>query len=131
MHARPGLVLGLAPGGSTRGAAYRIDPVNWVDIHSYPREREQPTETYIETRTVVRLADGQRVSVLAYVSDLHHLQWAGDLVLEAQARLIAGATGMSGRNIDYLRDLVAHLRAEGVRDHGMEALLEQVEALEP
>ena len=43
---------------------------------------------------------------------------------------IAGAEGLSGRNVDYLRDLVAHLAAEGVRDRGMARLLEMVEGLE-
>ena len=42
--------------------------------------------------------------------------------------LIAGAAGLSGRNVDYLRDLVAHLREMGVRDASMERLLEMVEA---
>jgi cation transport protein ChaC len=50
--------------------------------------------------------------------------------LEAQARLIAGARGLSGANIDYLRDLVAHLRAEGLRDAAMARLLQLVSALE-
>jgi cation transport regulator ChaC len=35
-----------------------------------------------------------------------------------------------GRNTDYLRDLVEHLRALGVRDPTMEALLLRVETLE-
>ena len=130
-HQRPGLVLGLAPGGSARGTAYRIDPAKWPETYAYLREREQPTETYVETRALVRLADGRRAPVLAFVSDRAHAQWAGDLSLESQARLIAGARGLSGRNIDYLRDLVEHLRAEGVRDRGMEALLARVEELEP
>jgi cation transport protein ChaC len=42
--------------------------------------------------------------------------------------MIAGATGLSGRNVDYLRDLVEHLQAEGIRDRSMEALLGLVEA---
>jgi cation transport regulator ChaC len=46
-----------------------------------------------------------------------HPQWAGALSLERQAELIAGASGLSGRNVDYLRDLV-ELRAEGVKEHG-------------
>ena len=46
------------------------------------------------------------------------------------ARMIAGAEGMSGRNIDYLRDMVLHLREDGVHDHGLERLLKQVEELE-
>jgi cation transport protein ChaC len=44
--------------------------------------------------------------------------------------MIAGAEGMSGRNIDYLRDMVLHLREDGVHDHGLERLLKQVEELE-
>ena len=127
---RPGLVLGLAPGGSVRGTAYCIAPSQWAEAYAYLREREQPTETYVETRAMARLPGGRGVSVLTFVSDRAHPQWAGDLSLEQQAQLIAGAKGLSGRNIDYLRDLVEHLRAEGVRDHGMEALLARVEELE-
>jgi cation transport protein ChaC len=100
-YARPGLVLGLAPGGAVRGAAYRIAPAAWDAVYAYLRER-----------------------------DVKHPQWAGALSLEAQARLIAGAAGLSGRNIDYLRDLVMHLHEEGVADSTMERLLRRVEALE-
>ena len=65
-----------------------------------------------------------------FLSDFNHIQWAGDLDLEAQAQLIAGAEGLSGRNVDYLRDLVMHLHEEGLRDRTMEHLLVRVEALE-
>lgn len=129
-HERPGLVLGLAPGGSVRGVAYRVAADRWSETYAYLREREQPTETYIESAATVRLAGGGAAGVLIFLSDTGHPQWAGNLTPGDQARLIAGASGLSGRNIDYLRDLVEHLRAEGVRDHGMEALLAQVEALE-
>jgi cation transport protein ChaC len=127
-YERPGLVLGLAPGGSVRGMAYRIAPEAWADVYAYLLEREQPTETYVEARRVVRLADGRRVEALVFLSDIHHPQWAGALSLERQAELIAGASGLSGRNVDYLRDLVEHLAQEGVRDRGMQALLDRVEA---
>lgn len=130
-YERPGLVLGLAPGGATRGAAYRIAPADWAEVHAYLLEREQPTETYIEARRFVRLASGRRVECLVFLSDVRHPQWAGALSLARQAELIAGATGLSGRNIDYLRDLVEHLATEGVRDRSMIALLGLVEALQP
>ena len=127
---RPGLVLGLARGGRVRGAAYRVADAEWDRVYAYLREREQPTETYVEAHAVVQLVDGRREQALVFLSDRSHPQWAGQLDLEAQARLIAGARGLSGLNIDYLRDLVAHLREDGARDSGMERLLARVEALE-
>src|SRR3954462_6039989 len=54
-YERPGLVLGLAPGGSTRGIAYRISAADWDWTYAYLLEREQPTETYIEAWRPVRL----------------------------------------------------------------------------
>ena len=134
-YERPGLVLGLAPGGATRGCAYRVAADKWPETYAYLLEREQPTETYIEAWAPVRLHNptgggGEAVKTLVFLSDVHHPQWAGDLSLEAQARLIAGATGLSGRNVDYLRDLVGHLREAGVRDRTMESLLARVEALQ-
>jgi len=129
-YERPGLVLGLAPGGAVRGAAYRVSEEQWPEVYAYLLEREQPTETYVEASAFVRLADGRRQETLVFLSDVHHPQWAGALSLERQAELIAGATGLSGRNVEYLRDLILHLRQEGVRDHAMEKLLGMVEALE-
>lgn len=113
-----------------RGAAYRVSEELWPEVYAYLREREQPTETYVEASAFVRLASGRRIETLVFLSDTHHPQWAGALSLERQAELIAGATGLSGRNVEYLRDLIMHLRQEGVRDHAMEKLLTMVEGLE-
>jgi cation transport protein ChaC len=126
-RARRGLVLGLAPGGATRGMAYRVADDAWPETYAYLRDREQPTETYVEARVSVRLAGGPRVEALTFLSDRQHPQWAGALTLERQAELISGAMGLSGRNVDYLADLVVHLREMGIRDRSMEALLGMVE----
>ena len=83
----------------------------------------------MEAWVQVRLADGRRVPALSFLSDRAHVQWAGQLDLDAQANLIAHGRGLSGLNVDYLRDLVMHLREEGARDTGMERLLARVEAL--
>lgn len=120
---RPGLVLGLAPGGAVRGAAYRVSDPDWPEVYAYLMEREQPTETYVEAWRDVTLSGGNRVRALVFLSDKAHPQWAGALSLERQAGLIRGAVGLSGRNEDYLRDLVAHLRDEGIRDPAMDRLL--------
>jgi cation transport protein ChaC len=127
---RPGLVLGLAPGGSVRGIAYRVAQSDWPSVKAYLEDREQPTETYVEATVTVRLDDAQPKAALAYLSGRRHPQWAGVLHLDAQARLIAGARGLSGRNIDYLRDLVGHLDEEGIPDPQMHRLLGSVVALE-
>ncbi|KRA59510.1 gamma-glutamyl cyclotransferase [Caulobacter sp. Root655] len=129
-YERPGLVLGLAPGGAVRGAAYRVAGSAWPEVYDYLREREQPTETYFEAWSEVRIDGNGRAPALVFLSDRNHGQWAGALTLDQQCELIAGATGLSGRNIDYLRDLVLHLREDGVRDHAMETLLKMVEARE-
>jgi cation transport protein ChaC len=99
----------------------------WPEVYAYLREREQPTETYVEAWREVRLAGGERQQALVFLSDKGHRQWAGNLTLERQAELIHGAVGLSGRNEDYLTELVEHLRAEGIRDEGMERLLKMVE----
>jgi len=130
-YERPGLVLGLAPGGACRGAAYRVAEADWPEVYAYLMEREQPTETYLEARRFVRLDDGRRVETLVFLSDVAHSQWAGALSLERQAELIAGAKGLSGPNVDYLRDLVEHLCEMGVHDAGMERLLAMVEGSLP
>ena len=134
-YERPGLVLGLAPGGAVRGVVYRVAEADWPEVYAYLREREQPTETYFEAWSDLRIdgvqvENGGKVTSLVFLSDMKHNQWAGALTLEQQADLIAGATGLSGRNIDYLRDLVLHLREDGVRDQAMETLLKMVEARE-
>ncbi len=113
-----------------RGAAFKVGASDWPQVYAYLREREQPTETYVESWVEARLASGETVRALTFLSDRQHTQWAGALTLEEQAALIAGAEGLSGRNVDYLRDLVSHLREDGMRDQAMERLLQSVEGLE-
>ena len=134
-YERPGLVLGLAPGGAVRGVVYRVAEADWPEVYAYLREREQPTETYFEAWADVKIDGlsndkGGKAQALVFLSDMKHVQWAGALTLDQQCALISGATGLSGRNIDYLRDLVTHLREDGVRDQAMETLLKMVEARE-
>ncbi|MES2034750.1 MAG: gamma-glutamylcyclotransferase [Pseudomonadota bacterium] len=129
-YERPGLVLGLAPGGSTKGVVYRVSARDWDEVYAYLREREQPTETYFEAWRDVKIEGDAVRSALVFLSDTQHRQWAGNLTLEQQADLIAGAAGLSGRNVDYLTDLVGHLREDSVRDKSMEDLLAMVEQRE-
>lgn len=121
---RPGLVLGLMRGGACRGIAYRVAAAQAEATIAYLRAREQVTDVYREARVAcLRLSDGHRLDkVLTYVADPAHPQYAGRLDLETQARLIAQGVGRSGPNPAYLDDFIAHLRAEGIRDRGLEEL---------
>ncbi len=125
----PGLVLGLSRGGACRGVLYRVAAANADETIAYLREREQVTLVYREVRiNAVRLADGARIGrVLTYVAEPGHEQFAGKLDMAAQAALIAQGVGQSGRNPDYLRQMVEHLREMDIRDSGLEALLQAVD----
>ncbi len=126
---RPGLVLGLSPGGSCRGMIYRVDAAKADETVEYLRAREQVTEVYREARVAaLRLPDGQRITgALTYVVDPSHEQFAGRLDFETQVRLIARGVGQSGANPDYLEGTVMHLREMGIRDRGLESLHDAVQ----
>jgi cation transport protein ChaC len=65
-----------------------------------------------------------------FLSDRRHPQWVGVLSEDVQAERIAGAEGLSGRNLDYLVDLLDHLRAAGAEDAALERILIKVRRLE-
>jgi cation transport protein ChaC len=113
---RPGLVLGLAPGGSTRGIAYRVEAGAAAATLAYLRERELVHYVYRELVRPVRLADGRRVPALVYVADPHHAQYAGALDREARLAMVATCAGISGTNRDYVLNTLDHLNMLGVHD---------------
>ncbi len=121
----PGLVLGLDHGGSCLGAAFRIAPDKRDGVVDYLRERELVTHVYKERHLPVVLAGGSRVSALGYVIDRSHVQYAGGLAVEEAARVVAGAVGQSGANIDYVVNTVTHMREMGIRDRWLEDVAAQ------
>ena len=52
-----------------------------------------------------------------------HPNYAGRLPIDVQAHLIRGARGISGANIDYLVNTVAHLADLGIRERELERLV--------
>jgi cation transport protein ChaC len=123
--ARPGLVLGLDRGGTSEGIAYRVDAQTYPAIVRYLRSREQVSGVYREIRVRVALLGGSRREVMAltYVVERAHPSYAGRLALARQARLIRGASGRSGINLDYLISTLAHLAELGIRERELERLL--------
>jgi len=70
-----------------------------------------------------------QADVLTYVIDAHHTQYRGDLDLEAQARIIARATGGRGPNDEYLYNTAAHLAELGLADADLDWLASRVRSL--
>jgi len=125
---RPGLVLGLDRGGTSEGIAYRISGANYAAIVHYLREREQVSGVYREVNVAVTLLDGtaREVMALTYVVERAHPSYAGRLTLARQARLIKGASGLSGINLDYLISTLRHLAELGIRERDLERLIAMI-----
>lgn len=119
---RPGAVLGLDRGGACRGIAYRVPDEATEETLAYLWDREMVNYVYRPRRLTARLAGGRTETALAFVVDPRSRQYCGRLPPDALAALIRQGEGQSGRALDYFLDLLAHLRALGIRDHGLEAL---------
>ncbi len=123
---RPGLVLGLAPGGACPGVAFRVAIDQAPSVRDYLRERELCGYAYKEATLPVGLRDGRQVAAYTFVADPDHRRYAGDLGVTASAAIIMEAVGRNGLNRDYLINTVKELEAHGVVEPPLHALLEEV-----
>lgn len=127
----PGLVLALdaAEGAICNGVALAAEPGTEEATLAYLRERELVSSAYVERMLPLELSDGRQVEAVTYVIDAGHEQYCGALPLEAQARIIARATGGRGPNDEYLHNTAAHLAELGLADPDLEWLSARVQAL--
>ncbi len=126
---KPGLILGLLPGGSCRGLAHRLPRDGYDAVRRYLIVREIDNDgVYEETVRPIRLADGRTVPALVYLADRAHRQFAGKLPLARAVRLVRQGHGATGSNVAYVKNTVAHLRALGLRDRSLEELARRADA---
>ncbi len=128
--ARPGLVLGLSPGGSCRGLAFRVSADHRDAVVDYLYRREMLTGVYVPRLLRVLVPEGV-VTALAFTADRDHGQFAGRLTEAKTAAVIAGAHGRRGPNRDYLAQTVRHLDELGIKDGALHRLLARVVARKP
>jgi cation transport protein ChaC len=121
---QPGLVLGLDRGGVCEGVAFRVPAGAARGTLGYLRAREQVTGVYVERRVAIQLAgpDPGEVEAITYVAERRHPGYAGHLSLAEQARIIRGARGRAGSNLDYLVNTLRHLHELGIREPRLERL---------
>ncbi|MBK1669432.1 gamma-glutamylcyclotransferase [Rhodovibrio sodomensis] len=124
----PGLVLGLARGGSCRGLAYKVPAAEGEAVMDYLYEREMVLGVYDPYWLKVALDSGDPVRAAGFVVDPGHPQYAGRLSYDEMARLILQGEGKGGTCLDYLRNTVQHLEALDMHDHALHRLLREVEA---
>ena len=127
---QPGLVMGLARGGSCYGMAFMVERRRVPQTLLALWHREMRNRTYHPRLVSVR-ADRQWIRALAFTVDPDHANYAGELSVEEIARRIARCHGQRGPNIDYFLNTVAHLEALGVRDRRLANVLTAVRALDP
>lgn len=106
---RPGLVLGLARGGSCNGLALRVARRDASAAAAYLLKREMLHNAYRPTVKKVHLADGGRVDALTFISKPDHPQYARPLSLSDTVEVVLAARGAGGKNCDYVLNTARHL----------------------
>ena len=124
----PGLVLGLAPGGTCQGLAFQVAAAQASAVRAYLDERELVSYAYRAVYLPVETAVG-RISAYTFVADPYHPQFAGELEEEEAAQIIIHARGLAGLNRDYLIETVRRLEKEGFSDDRLRSLLVRVERI--
>ena len=126
---KPGLILGLLPGGACRGLAHRLPRDKYDEVRRYLIVREIDNDgVYEETVRPIHLADGRTVPALVYLADRRHRQFAGKLPAATAAALVRGGKGVTGTGVAYLRNTITHMRELGLRDDALEELARRATA---
>jgi cation transport protein ChaC len=128
--ARPGLVLGLKPGGSCIGRAIGVTPEREAEVVAYLDDRELlDTYVYERVRLPLMLLDYRsEVRAWCYVAKPDHAQFAGHLGGEAVLRCVRQGHGLAGACADYVRNTVLHLREMSILEPELEAIVAELDA---
>lgn len=123
----PGLMLGLAPGGSCRGMALRVPGAGDALAHELMLvwRREMLTGVYIPRWITLRTHQGL-LPAITFVVNSRHETYCGRLDEARVIELMATGHGMLGSAAEYLESTVAHLEEQGVDDRRLRQLRWQV-----
>lgn len=122
---RPGLMLGLEPGGSCRGVAFRIAEAEVESELDIVWRREMVTAAYRPTWVTAR-SEGETLRAIAFTINRAHPRYAGRLPAARIVEALATARGPVGPCCEYLFNTVTHLEELGVPDRRLRALCRAV-----
>jgi cation transport protein ChaC len=118
----PGIVAGLARGGSCLGMAYRVGAADVPEVFFQLWEREMFLGSYRPTWMHARLRDGSAAEALAFVVRRDAFNYCGNLSAEELVEILVRACGTKGTSLDYLQRTVVALHEAGLRDPHLERL---------
>jgi cation transport protein ChaC len=122
----PGLVLGLERGGVCRGVALRLPaPLALDELHLLWR-REMVVGSYHPRWFSVTDNEGKALHALAFAVNRSHPQYAGNLSLDEQVRVLSTACGAFGSSGDYLERTRVALIAHGIDDPYLDMLATKI-----
>lgn len=124
----PGRVVTLIeePGAECWGAAYRIEASRWDEIAARLDARESGGFERVDVELELAGGSPGRARASVYVARAGNPNFLGPASLEAICAQVRGARGKSGSNVDYVLQLAAALRAEGLVDEHVFRLAESV-----
>jgi cation transport protein ChaC len=126
---RPGLVLGLEPGGCCRGVAFRIPAAIALDQLRVLWKREMRSGSYTARWLTTRpTGEGPRASfkALSFVMNRNVPEYAGELDRTTLIETLRTARGRRGSSAEYLLSTVRTLSEYGIHDHHLAQLAEEV-----
>ena len=124
---KPGLIVGLAPGGSCIGMSFRVEPGDAERTLDYLHEREMLNNVYRPTLLTCHMEGGLRAPALTFVSRTDHPQYAPPMPLEQQVGIVAGAAGPRGTNLEYILNTARHLEELNIHDRELSAVVQALE----
>jgi len=110
---QPGLVFGLAAGGSCLGRAFRVRRSNRESVLHYLWQREMIKQAYVPTLLDLHIDEKIRPG-LTFVVDTSHPQFVDELSDERIASILTRSRGRGGPNRDYFLECLDHLEEMGV-----------------
>jgi cation transport protein ChaC len=123
---RPGLVLGLARGGTCQGVAFRVADADASAVRSYLHARELIYGVYREAILTAEIDSEQgpiQTDVLTYIAETGHPSFAGtDISMARTSAIIRAARGKAGSNLAYFVATLSKLRELSIRQPDLERL---------
>ena len=128
-EARPGLVMGLCPGGSCWGMAFRVEAKRVQRTLEILWRREMLRKVYEPRLVSVRVKRGRLVTAIAFIADRKHPAVVREMDLRSRAQLVAQGIGERGPCTEYVRKTLEHMYALGVTDPHLARVLETAVAM--